>query len=281
MQDVAIVGAGELGANLAHAVASADVVRSIRLIDSAGSIAAGKALDIKQASPIAQFATDVSGAADISYAAGSTIVVIADPAGLGEWQGAQALLLLKQLSQIVQPAIVLCAGASQRTLIEEGVGTRCFPSSRLFGSAPEAFAAALRSIIALETNGSIRDVALTVLGVPPLHTVIPWHSVTISGFAAVNVLSEPVRLRIERRLAPLWPPGPYALATAAAQVIAAIVGESRRAFSCFVSAASVVDRRSRVVALPVRVGPNGATRLELPELGPRAQVILDTALGHS
>jgi hypothetical protein len=33
------------------------------------------------------------------------------------------------------------------------------------------------------------------------------------------------------------------------------------------------------VAFPVRVGPSGAERLELPELDPRAQVILDTALG--
>jgi len=91
MQDVAIVGAGELGANLAHVLASRDVVASIRLIDGAGSVAAGKALDIMQASPIAPFTTTVSGATDISYAAGSTIVVIADRVGHGEWQGDRPL----------------------------------------------------------------------------------------------------------------------------------------------------------------------------------------------
>jgi len=279
MQDVAIVGAGELGANLAHVLASSDAVGSIRLIDGAGSVAAGKALDIMQASPIAPFATKVSGATDISYAAGSTIVVIADRVGHGEWQGDEAVLVLKQLSQIAQPAIVLCAGASQRALIERAIGDHWFPSSRIIGSAPEALAAALRSVIALETNGSIRDIALTVLGVPPQQTVIPWHAVTIAGFAATSVLSEPVRRRIETRVAPLWPPGPYALATAAADVIESMVSESRRTFSCFVSPATVLDRRSRVVAFPVRVGPSGAERLELPELDPRAQVILDTALG--
>jgi malate dehydrogenase len=279
MQDVAIVGAGELGANLAHVLASRDVVASIRLIDGAGSVAAGKALDIMQASPIAPFTTTVSGATDISYAAGSTIVVIADRVGHGEWQGDEAVLVLKQLSQVAQSAIVLCAGASQRALIERGIGDHRIPSSRIIGSAPEALAAALRSVIALEMNGSIRDIALTVLGVPPQQTVIPWHTVTIAGFSATNVLSEPVRRRIETRLAPLWPPGPCALATAAAEVIAGMVSDSRRTFSCFVSPANVLDRRSRVVALPVRVGPNGASRLELPELDPRAQVILDTALG--
>ena len=279
MQDVAIVGAGDLGSNLAQVLASSDVVRSIRLIDGTGRIAAGKALDIMQASPIAEFSTEVSAAGDISYAAGSTIVVVADRPGHGEWQGDEAVLLLKQLSEVARAAIVLCAGASQRHLIERGIGDRRFPSSRLFGSAPEAFGAALRSVIALETNGSVRDIALTVLGVPPQQTVIPWNTVTIAGFAATNVLSEPVRRRIETRLAPLWPPGPYALATAAADVIAGMVGESRRTFSCFVSPANILDRRSRVVALPVRVGPDGATRVELPDLDPRAQVILDGALG--
>ena len=97
------------------------------------------------------------------------------------------------------------------------------PRQRLFGSAPEALAAALRSLIALETNGSIRDIALTVLGVPPHQTVVPWHTVTIAGFAATDVLSEPVRRRIETRLEPLWPPGPFALATAAAEAVATIV----------------------------------------------------------
>src|SRR5262249_21914902 len=234
MQDVAIVGAGELGASLAHVLASRDVVGSIRLIDGAGTVAAGKALDIMQASPIASFATKVAGAIDISYAAGSKVVVIADRVGQGEWQGDEAVLVLKQLSQVAQSAILLCAGASQRVLIERGIGDHWFPASRIIGSAPEALAAALRSVIALETNGSYPDIALTVLGVPPQQTIIPWHTVTIAGFAATSVLSESVRRRIETRLTPLWPPGPYALATAAAEVIAGTVSESRRTFSCFV-----------------------------------------------
>jgi malate/lactate dehydrogenase len=277
MPDVAILGAGELGGTLAHVLARRDVVRSIRLIDSAGTVAAGKALDIMQASPIEQFATQVSGVTDVTYAAGATIVAIADRAGHGEWQGEDAVLLLQQLSQLAHPAIVLCAGAAQRELVERGVSEHRYSRRRLFGSAPEAFAAALRSLIALETNGSARDVALTVLGIPPHHTVIPWHTVTIAGFAATDVLSEPVRRRVEMRLGPLWPPGPFALATAAAEAISSMVGESRRTFSCFVAPGDA-QRRHRVVAWPVELGPNGAAQMQLPELGPRARVALDTAL---
>jgi len=278
MPDVAIVGAGDLGGNLAHALARRDVVRSIRLIDGSGTVAAGKALDIMQSAPIEQFATQMSGVPDISYAAGANVIVIADRAGHGEWSGDAAMLLLKQISQFAGGAIVLCAGASQRELVERGVREHRYPAERLVGSAPEAFAAALRSLVALETNGSVRDVALTVLGGPPQQTVIPWPTVTIAGFAATDVLGEPVRRRLEGRLAALWPPGPYALAIAAADAISSMVEESRRTFSCYVAPSDVVEGRYRAVALPVRLGPSGAHRIDLPELDPRARVALDTAM---
>src|SRR5262245_21368635 len=98
MQDVAIIGAGELGGAIAHRLARCNVVRSIRIIDGAGTVAAGKALDILQASPTERFATQVRGATDVSYAAGAEIVVVADRVEQGEWNGDEASLLLKQLS---------------------------------------------------------------------------------------------------------------------------------------------------------------------------------------
>src|SRR5262245_3871780 len=48
MQEVAIVGAGELGGAVAHVLARRDAVRSIVLADESGRVAAGKALDIAQ-----------------------------------------------------------------------------------------------------------------------------------------------------------------------------------------------------------------------------------------
>jgi hypothetical protein len=81
------------------------------------------------------------------------------------------------------------------------------------------------------------------------------------------------------RLGPLWPPGSHALATAAAEAISSMVVESRRTFSCFVGPADVLAGRYRAAALPVRLGADGAIRMELPELDPRNRVVLDSALG--
>ncbi len=57
MRSIVILGAGELGGALARQLAAADVAAQITLIDSAGSVAAGKALDILQAAPVDGYST--------------------------------------------------------------------------------------------------------------------------------------------------------------------------------------------------------------------------------
>jgi malate dehydrogenase len=280
MNHVAIVGAGELGGLLAHVLARRDVVRDICLVDDTGarsSIASGKALDIMQAAPVERFATRVAGSADIATAGGALVVVLADGIAGGEWQGDAGLMLLDRLGGVASNAIVLCAGAAQRELIERGVRELHRPRARLFGSAPEALAAAARAVIALEANGSARDVALSVVGVPPDQIVIPWEDASIGGFAATGVLNEPTRRRVDARLPRLWPPGPYALASAAAKVIQAIVGRSRAGASCFVAPDDSSGQRARAAALPVRIGPHGID-VVLPELNARDRVALENAL---
>ena len=57
---IAIVGSGALGGAVAHALAMRDRVPEVRLIDTAGSIARGKALDIQHSAPIDNFSTTLT-----------------------------------------------------------------------------------------------------------------------------------------------------------------------------------------------------------------------------
>lgn len=278
MRVSAIIGAGELGGMLAHVLARRDLVSTIRLIDETGHVAEGKALDIMQSAPIEGFATSVSGSTDLTRAVGAALIVIADRAGGSEWQGEDGLLLLKRLSQLGAGSVVLCAGASHRELIERGVRELRFARERLFGSAPEALAAAVRAVVALETNGSPSDVALTLLGVPPSQVVVPWEAATIGGFAATSVLDEPTRRRLAARVALLWPPGPYALAWAAVKAAEAVVGRSRRTISGFVAPDDSNGRRARTAALPLQLGEAGVVKVEFPSLSVRDRVALDNAM---
>jgi len=278
MREVAIVGAGELGGLLAHVLARRSVASEIRLVDEADRVASGKALDIAQAAPIEAFATELRGTADLAAIGGARIVAIADRPGGVEWQGDDALMLLERIGRLARHAIVVCAGASHRELVDRGVRELHIGRARLLGSAPEALVGGARAIVALETDGSPRDVALSVLGVPPHHVVIPWEDATVGGFAVARLLDEPSRRRIERRVAALWPPGPYALAAAAAKVIESLLGHSRQMAACFVAPDDSSGVRARTAAMPVRLGPGGVAKVILPPLTTREQVALENAM---
>jgi malate dehydrogenase len=278
MREVAIIGAGELGGALAHALATRDVTRQIRLLDETGRVAEGKALDIAEAAPIQGFATAVGGSANLADAAAATIVVLADRVGGGELQGDEGMLLLKRIFQTNKRAIVICAGALQRELVDRGPIELGCTRERLFGSAPEAMRSAARAMVALELNVSPRDVALSVLGVPPAHMVIPWGEATVGGFALTRTLDEPARRRLAFRIPALWPPGPVALAHAACSAIEAIAGRSRRLAICFVSPDRSAGVRTRTAALPVRLAADGIAGVLMPTLSVVEQIALDNAI---
>jgi malate dehydrogenase len=278
MQEVAVIGAGELGGAVAHALARSNLVQSVRLIDDTRRVAAGKALDIAQAAPVEGFATQLSGATDVSMAAGASIVILADRVTGGEWQGEDGLALLKRLSQTASGAVILCAGPSQRELVERGVRELKFARTRLFGSAPESLAAAARALVALAVDGSPRDISLSVLGLPPAHTVIPWADATVAGLALTRLIDEPSRRRLTGRVNALWPTGPYALAAAVTVIVEAMAGRSRRLASCFVAPDSSSGTQARTGAMPVRLGPAGIVEVVLPSLSNVEQVALDNAM---
>ncbi|MGH9142568.1 MAG: lactate/malate family dehydrogenase [Vicinamibacterales bacterium] len=278
MREVAIIGAGELGGAVAHALARSNLVQSVRIIDAERRVAEGKALDIAQAAPVEGFATRASGGSDVSMAAGAFLVIIADRIAGGEWRGEDALALLKRLSQTAARAAIVCAGPSQHELVERGVGELRLSRTRLFGSAPESLAAAARALVALAVNGSPRDVALSVLGLPPEHTVIPWADATVAGLSLTRLVDEQTRRQLAMRVSALWPTGPYALAAAVTTVVEAMTGRSRRIVSSFVAPDFSAGRRARTTAMPVRLGASGIVEIVSPSLSNVEQVALDNAM---
>jgi hypothetical protein len=211
-------------------------------------------------------------------AAGASIVILADRIAGGEWLGEDGLVLLKRLMQTASGAVILCAGPSQRELIDRGVQELRMSRLRLFGSAPESLAAAARALVALAVIGSPRDISLSVLGVPPAHTVIPWADATVAGLALTRLVDEPSRRRLAGRVNALWPTAPFALAAAVTVVVEAMAGRSRRLASCFVAPDSSAGTHARTGAMPVRLGPAGIAEIVLPSLSAVEQVALDNAM---
>jgi len=281
MPTVCIIGAGELGGAVAHALAAGERVSRVVLVDDAVGVAAGKALDIQQAGAIARFHTRLSGTADPGRVAGCAVCVIADRSGRpsADWQGEEGLAMLTRLATLLGDAPVVLAGASQTGLLLSAARETRLSRPRLMGSAPEAFAAAVRSLVAIEAGCSPTEVGLTVLGAPPRGLVVPWSGASIGGYALERVLTQVQLSRIEARLAPLWPPGPYALGLAASRVVEALASPSRRTFSLLTVLNGEFGARDRVGVLPAALSASGIAATRVPTLNPRERMQVENALG--
>ena len=279
MSVLAIIGAGTLGGALAQAAAAHDVHREVRLIDDAGDIAAGKALDILQAGPIDRFDTRVVGDGNPSAAVGADVVVLTGPARApdSEWDEDAGLDRLRRVAAFSRGAVFVCAGAGQRRLVERGVSGAGLDRRRVLGSAPEALRGALRAIVALEVGCEASEIALTVLGSPPEHAVVPWSQATAGGLSLEARLPPPRHRLLRERAAALWPPGPYALAAAAGRVAAALASGSRRQAACFVVADGEFGFRKQALAVPIQLDAGGVTRIVEPALNPRERSALEAA----
>lgn len=268
MSILAILGAGTLGGAIARAAAGHDIYREVRLIDDDGDVAAGKALDIRQAGPIEGFGTAVVADSNPSAAGGADLLVLAGPAKAhdSEWDADGGLGRLRQVAAFARDALVICAGAGQRRLVERGVAEAGLDRQRLLGSAPEALRGALRAIVALEVGCEASEVALTVLGVPPERVVVPWSQATVGGLSLEALLPPPRYRRLLARAPALWPPGPYALAAATGRVAASLVTGSSRQTCCFVTVDGEFGTRRQALAAPVRLDDGGVARIVEPVL---------------
>ena len=271
---IAIIGAGPLGGALAQKLAIRSRVDAIRLIDPNGSVARGKALDIQQSGPVEGFSARVEGVDSLHAAAGADVVVLADPAvGEGEHSGEPALALVRRLIDAGVTSPIVFAGATQRDVMTRTVTELRVSPLRVLGSAPLALEAALRAMAGVIADASPVEVSLAVVGVPPRHAVIAWEEGTLAGQPISRSIAPHDIASLTARVPQLWPPGPYALGSAAARIVEALCAGSRKRFTCFVDSG-----RGRIVAMPVELRIGGVKRLVEPSLTRLERTALENAL---
>lgn len=280
MSTVAILGAGDIGGALARELAALEVVSRIVIIDDLGNVAAGKALDVAQSGPVDRYHTALSGTNDLAAVVGARAIVIADRAAqpVEEWIDEGGLSLLKRAAGLNQAAPIICAGARQASIVEKGVNEAGISRLRLFGSAPEAVRSAVIAITAAEAHAAPSDIVLSVLGRPPHNVIVPWDEASIAGRSATNVLSAAQLARLDARIARLWPPGPYALGTAAARLLRTALTRSPRVHAAQVAVTREEGVPGRSAMMPVTLNPSGIASLVPPALSSRDRVRFETAM---
>jgi malate dehydrogenase len=275
-----ILGAGDIGGALARQLAAIDLVSRIVIVDDLATVAAGKALDVAQSAPVDGYHTVMAGTADVAAVVGAAVVIIADLAAgpVTEWQDEPGLALIRRAAGLNQRAPIVCAGAAQSSLVERGVNELGISRMRLFGSAPEALRSAVIAIVALEANAAPQDVSVSVLGRPPHHIIVPWDEASIAGRTATGVLSAAQLVRLDARIARLWPPGPYALGSAATRMVRTALTRTPRVHAATVAVTRDEGSPGRSAMMPVTLSPTGLATLVPPALSSRDRVRFETTM---
>jgi malate dehydrogenase len=268
---VSVLGAGEIGAAAAYALARRSRVREVRLIDTAAGPAAGKALDMRQSGPIDRFDTPISSRGDVLDAVNADVIVIADAFADGEWEGERGLALIKQLLRAGTKAPIVCAGPRQGWLMEAAVREAGVPADRIVGSASSAVHSGVRALAALELNGAGADVSIALVGRAPAFT-IGWTSATFAGSALTSQIAPHRMAAVSDLLKKTWPPKAQAIGAATALIVEGLFAGARR----HLYATTVLDgeygERGMAAMMPLELGNGRIVRRVEPSLSTQERV---------
>jgi malate dehydrogenase len=271
---ITVVGAGNVGASCALWAARRDL-GDLVLVDVVDGLAAGKALDLQQAAPIAGFAHSVTGSTDYAATAGSDLAIVT--AGLARKPGMSRDDLLAKNAEIVSGVVrnlvarspdVLLVIVSNPVDAMTSLAHRVskLPPRHIVGMAGILDSARMRTFIALEAGASPKDVQAFVLGGHG-DTMVPLvrHS-SIGGVPLARCLPKETIDRIVERtrnggaeIVALLRTGSafYAPAAAAVEMAQAILRDERRVLPC----AAYCDKEYGVggyfVGVPARLGAAG------------------------
>jgi malate dehydrogenase len=272
---VTVVGAGNVGATCADVIARKEFVHEVVLLDIKEGISEGKSLDIWQTAPINLYDTRMIGSTnDYSRTKDSEVVVITS--GLPRKPGMSRDDLIATNAGIVRSVTENIVKYSPNCIIivvsnPLDVMTYCafltakFESSRVFGMAGILDTARYRAFLAEALETSPKDIQAVLLGGHG-DTMVPLPRYTTVAGIPVNELisAEKLDAIVERtkkgggELVNLmgtsaW----YAPGAAAAQMVEAVVKDSKRIFPCCAMLNGQYGLKDIYLGVPVKLGKNG------------------------
>ncbi|CCZ10538.1 MULTISPECIES: malate dehydrogenase [Culturomica] len=276
---VTVVGAGNVGATCANCIAEKDIVNEVILLDIKEGIAEGKALDMWETSPINMYDTRIKGVTnDYSATADSEVVVITS--GLPRKPGMSRDDLISTNAGIVKSVtenVIKYSPNAKIIIVSNPLDVMCYcaylaakiDSSRVFGMAGILDTARYKSFLAEALNVSPKDIQALLLGGHG-DTMVPLpRYTTVCGIPVTELIDmEQLKAIIERtkvgggELVKLmgtsaW----YAPGAAAAQMVEAIICNSRRVFPVCALLNGEYGMENIYLGVPVILGKNGIEKI--------------------
>ncbi len=280
MSKVTVVGAGNVGATCANVLVCNQIADEVVLLDIKEGVSEGKAMDIMQTASILGTNTRLRGVTN-DYAAteGSDMVVITSgiPRKPGmtreELIGVNAGIVRSVVDSVLKhspEAIILCVSNPMDTMTYLIHKTSNLPKNRIIGMGGALDSARFRYFLATALECSYNEVEGIVIGGHGDTTMI-----TLKRYAAYRGIPAASLMpaeQLDKVAADTMVGGAtltkllgtsawYAPGAAAAQVVAAVLGDQKRMISCSALLEGEYGEKDLCIGVPCILGRNGIEKV--------------------
>ncbi|MFM9944504.1 MAG: malate dehydrogenase [Bacteroidia bacterium] len=273
---ISVIGAGNVGATTADALAFRRIASEIVLLDIKEGFAEGKALDMMQTATLNGFNTRVSGTTgDYSKTANSDVVVITSGIPRKPGMTREELIginagIVKTVTENVlahsPTAVIVIVSNPMDTMTYLALKSSGLPKNRIIGMGGILDSARFKCYLSLALNCSPNDVSGMVIGghgdttMIPLTRLASYMGVPVSNFAnaeKLNKISADTMVGGATLTGLLGTSAWYAPGAAVASLVDSIVNDQKRLFPCCVYLGGEYGQKDICIGVPVVIGKNG------------------------
>ncbi|HXR96496.1 MAG TPA: malate dehydrogenase [Terriglobales bacterium] len=271
---VTVVGAGNVGATTAHWLATRELA-DVVLVDIAEGVPQGKALDLRQSTPIIGKDVALTGSNGYEETANSDIVIIT--AGLARKPGMSRDDLLKKNYEVMESCVTQVVKHSPNSILilvtnpldamaQAAYKLSKFSRNRVIGMAGVLDSARFATFIAMELNVSVENVNAFVLGGHG-DTMVPLpRYTTVAGIPITELMDAATIERLVKRtrdggaeIVAFLKTGSayYAPSGAAVQMAEAILKDKKQILPCAAYLEGEYGINGLFVGVPCKLGARG------------------------
>lgn len=277
---VTIVGAGNVGATCADAIAFRRIASEIVLLDIKEGFAEGKALDIMQTQTTLGFNTKISGTTgDYSKTAGSDVVVITSgiPRKPGmtreELIGINAGIVKGVAENILKyspDTIIVVVSNPMDTMTYLALKATGLPKNRIIGMGGALDSSRFKTYLSLALNKPANDIQGMVIGghgdttMIPLTRLASYNGVPVSEFLSKDALakvSADTMVGGATLTALLGTSAWYAPGASVAYLVDSILNDQKKMIPCSVLLEGEYGQSDICMGVPCIIGKNGVEKI--------------------
>ncbi|MDD2419395.1 MAG: malate dehydrogenase [Bacteroidales bacterium] len=276
MSKVSVIGAGNVGATCANALANMQFASEIVLLDIKEGFAEGKAKDMMQTAKLYRFFTQVKGVTnDYEATANSDVVVITSgiPRKPGmtreELIGTNARIVLNVVDNVLKyspNAVLVIVSNPMDTMTYLTLKKTGLPKNRVIGMGGILDGSRFTDYLSIALNVPSSDIEGMVIGGHGDTTMIPLaRFASYKGIPVSNLLTEDELGKVIANTmvggatltkllgTSAW----YAPGAAAAVLVKSIILDEKRAYACCVSLEGEYNQNDICIGVPVTIGKTG------------------------